>query len=136
MTIFIIKVIHSAIFLVLSFCVLFLVYCAIFNRRDKWTLIAFILVAIEGIAVMVSGWQCPLDELAKSLGAKSGSVAQIFLPPFLAGNVFQICTPLAGVAILVLGIRILVDRRRGRRADPRSGGPESMGNDGAGDQNP
>jgi len=127
MTILIIKIIHSAIFLILSVCVLFLVYCAIFNRRNKWTLIAFVLVAIEGIVVMVSGWQCPLAELAKSLGAENGSVTQIFLPPFLAGRVFQICTPLASFAIILLGVRILLDRRKARRAGVRGTGTDENG---------
>jgi hypothetical protein len=136
MLILLIKLVHTAIFLVLAFCILYLVYAAVFNRRNKCTLVAFILVAIEGIAVIVSGWECPLAELAESLGAEDGSVTGIFLPPFLAGRVFQICTPLAAAAIIILGIRILSDRKHGRRPDARKGGAGARGKNDPEGENP
>ena len=127
MVIFIVKLFHTFVFLVLGVCILFLLYCAVFNRRTRWTAIALVLVVAEGIIVAVNGWRCPLADLAERWGAENGSVAGIFLPPFLAGRVFQICTPLAAVAILVLGFRTLVDRRRGHGPDARMGGAGGSG---------
>lgn len=115
MVLFLVKLFHTLIFLVLSVCILFLLYCAAFNRRTKWTAVALILVVIEAIVIVVNDWRCPLADLAERIGAEEGSVTSIFLPDWLAGRVFQICTPLATIAILVLGFRLALDRGWFRR---------------------
>jgi hypothetical protein len=115
MVLFLVKLFHTVIFLVLSVSILFLLYCAIFNRRTKWTAVALVLVVIEGIVIVVNAWRCPLADLAEHIGADEGSVSSIFLPDWLAGRVFHICTPLASMAILVLGFRLALDRGWFRR---------------------
>lgn len=115
MVLFLVKLFHTFIFFILSVCILFLLYCAMFSRRTKWTAVALILVVIEGIVIVVNDWRCPLADLAERIGGEDGSVTSIFLPDWLAGRVFQICTPLASIAILVLGFRLAADRGWFRR---------------------
>jgi hypothetical protein len=58
------------------------------------------------VILAVSGWTCPLTILAERLGAPRGSVADIFLPSWLADRIFPICGTLYGVALALIAWRI------------------------------
>jgi hypothetical protein len=110
MTITLIKLIHTLIFFVLSACVLYILYCGIRNQYSRWTTLALGLIAIEGVLLALNGWQCPLTTLAENLGASQGSVADIFLPRFVADHIFGLCTPL-----FIFSTALLLARRLQRR---------------------
>lgn len=111
MTIFVVKLFHTIIFLLLLACVFHLLYAAAFNRPSRWTLAALILIVVEGIALYINHWRCPLTEWAERLGAEDGSVTQIFLPRWLADRMFVICPPLVGISVLLLVVRMLLSRK-------------------------
>ena len=106
-TIFQIKVIHTVVFWILSFCVVYLLYSGVADHIDGWTWLAAGLLAVESVVLVVSGWTCPLTLLAERQGAVRGSVADIFLPPWFADRIFPICGTLFGVALVVLTWRLL-----------------------------
>lgn len=98
LTVFQIKFIHSVLLLLLSGCVVYAVYSAIFNDITLWTWLALLLVLIEGIILAASGWRCPLTTYAEKKGAIDGSVSDLFFPKWLSDRLFLICGPLAAVA--------------------------------------
>ena len=106
MALFSVKLIHTAIFFVLSTCVIYLLYTGIADRFSGWTIIAFAMVLVEGIVLVFNKWQCPLTTWAENLGADDGSVTNIFLPRWLADHLFLICVPLFVVACLILIMRL------------------------------
>ena len=106
MALFLVKLIHSAIFFIMSVCVIYLLYTGIADRLSGWTILAFGLVFVEGLVLVFNKWQCPLTTWAENLGAEDGSVTNIFLPRWLADHLFQICAPLFVVACLILLIRL------------------------------
>ena len=53
-----------------------------------------------------SGWTCPLTILAERQGALRGSVADIFLPKWLADRTFPICGTLFGLALILIALRV------------------------------
>ena len=109
MVLFFVKLVHSAIFFVMSTCVIYLLYTGIAGRFSKWSIIAFTLVFVEGIVLLFNKWQCPLTTWAENLGAEDGSVTDIFLPRWLADHLFHICVPLFVVACLILLIRLFLN---------------------------
>jgi hypothetical protein len=106
-TIFQIKAVHTAIFFVLSACVLFVLYSSLSGRITGWTWTAVALVAVESIVLVSCGWKCPLTILAERLGAKRGAVTDIFLPKWFADRIFPICGTTFLIATLILAIRLL-----------------------------
>src|SRR5262249_6863281 len=104
MIIFWIKLIHSVVFLFLSGCVLYIAYCAIFNRYSSRTTAAIVLILTEGIILIANDWQCPLTTWAEKLGASQADAASMFLPHWIADHIFGICTPifLASSALLLM----------------------------------
>jgi hypothetical protein len=106
-TIFQIKAVHTAIFVVLSACVLFALYSSVTGRITGWTWIAVALVLVESIVLVSCGWRCPLTILAERLGAKRGAVTDIFLPRWFADRIFPICGTTFLIAVVILVVRLL-----------------------------
>ena len=107
MTILQVKVAHTAIFAVLSGCVLYTLYSALSGEITRWTWVAVVLVLLESVVLVASGWKCPLTTLAERLGAGDGEVADIFLPRWLADRIFPICGTTFLIASALLALRLL-----------------------------
>jgi hypothetical protein len=90
-TILRIKVVHTIIFWVFSGCVIYALFSGLTDRITSWTWVAVVLIVLEGVALWLSGGTCPLTLLAERQGATRGSVADIFLPKWLADRIFPIC---------------------------------------------
>jgi len=106
-TIFQIKAVHTAIFVILSACVLFVLFSSVSGRITGWTWAAVALVAVESVVLVSCGWRCPLTILAERMGAKRGAVTDIFLPKWFADRIFPICGTTFLIAIIVLVVRLL-----------------------------
>jgi hypothetical protein len=71
---------------------------------------AAVAIALTECAVFAAnGFVCPLTPVAERLGARRGSVSDIFLPDVVARNLTWIATP-----ILVAGLAMNVAALRGR----------------------
>jgi hypothetical protein len=106
-TILHIKVLHTAIFFVLSGCVLYVLLSGAFNRITNWTWAAVVAVIVEGFVLAASGGRCPLTAIAERLGATNGAVADIFLPRWFADRIFPICGTLFVVGVALVLFRLL-----------------------------
>jgi hypothetical protein len=104
-----IKLLHTLIFLIESAAILYILYSGIFNVRGTGLAIAVILVLAEVIVFVASGLRCPLTNVAQQLGDKTGNdlVADLFLPKRFARLIPFMCGGLAGVGLLLVGIRLL-----------------------------
>jgi len=106
LTIFHVKLIHTAIFWLLSACVLYLLSSGVADQITTWTWVAMGLVLLESVILAASGWTCPLTILAERLGAARGSVTDIFLPKWFADRIFSICGTTFVAALLVILFRV------------------------------
>ena len=106
-TIYQIKLVHTAIFWVLSGCVVYALLSGLLDRITIWTWVAVGLLLLESVVLVLAGWTCPLTVLAERQGAVRGSVADIFLPKWLADRIFPICGTAYAVALVVIVFRLL-----------------------------
>lgn len=102
-----VKVIHTAVFVLLSCCVLYVLASGAFNRITVWTWGAMVAIVVEGVVLLVSGGRCPLTTVAERLGAVDGAVADIFLPRWFADRIFPICTALFVIGCAFVAARLL-----------------------------
>jgi len=98
-TILQIKVVHAVIFWILSLCTVYALYSGLADRITGWTWLAVLLLLVESVVLVLSGWTCPLTILAERQGALQGSVTDIFLPTWLADRIFPICGTMYGLAL-------------------------------------
>jgi hypothetical protein len=100
--VFAIKLFHSFIFLFMVACLLYILYCAITRRYDWTLLLALIAIFLEGLALLLNRWRCPLTTLAEKYGAANGAVTDIFLPDWLTRHTFKITTIVVIIEIIWL----------------------------------
>ena len=101
--IFFIKLVHSIIFFFMSACLVYILYAGI-TRTYNWALLSALLaIASNGLALLFNRGRCPLTTMAEKAGAEKGSVTDIFLPGFMARNVFMISSVLFTSELVLLG---------------------------------
>ena len=101
---FIIKTIHSIIYLIMVASIFYILYAGITKTYDTLFYISLGLITIEGAVYLGNKMVCPLTTLAKKYGDPTkGYVGDTFFPESFTNFTFQIFG-----SILLLGILILL----------------------------
>lgn len=103
--VFLIKLLHSVIFVFMSACVAYPFYASLTATYD-WKLgLAIGVILLEGVILLVSGKRCPLTTLARRLGDESGDdlIADYLLPQWAVRRTVPFCT-----SVFVLGVVVVV----------------------------
>ena len=99
---FVIKFAHTAVFILMSTCLLYILYCSI-TRIYNWALfIAIGAIMVEGLALLLNHWRCPITTFAEKHGVGKGSVTDMLLPACIARNVFVVAPYLFVVGLILL----------------------------------
>ena len=102
--VFVIKSIHLALFIFMSICLFYILYCAI-SRTYDWTLFTAIgFILIDGLSIALNRGRCPLTTLAEKYGAENGAVTHLILTPFCARYVFKFFGVLLVVEVIWLSL--------------------------------
>jgi len=85
--IFVVKTIHTAVFLVELSAIGWLIGSGLLGRRDRSVAVAAAAVGAEAAVFLANDHVCPLTPLAEQLGSPRGSVSDIFLPEAAARTI-------------------------------------------------
>jgi hypothetical protein len=107
-----IKTIHTLAWFSIESCMVYLLYAGFAKRSDRRTALAAAVVGGESLIFAANGFRCPLTQLADSLGARSGSVTDIYLPGWFAHNLPAIHAPLLVLAAFLHGRNLWQQRKR------------------------
>ncbi len=108
-----IKAFHTAAFFSIGAMVALFAWDGLRQRPSRRTGIAAAVALGETLVYVSNNQVCPLTPLAEAFGAESGSVVDIFLPPWISERI----PPISGGVLLVgLGANLLALHRRGRAA--------------------
>jgi hypothetical protein len=100
-----IKFIHSVIFWWQVICLGCLLFACITKTFDILVLLSVISVLLNGLLLLLNKGRCPFTTLAEKQGVGKGSVTDIFLPDWIARNIFRVATPLFIIEMIVLAVR-------------------------------
>src|SRR6266446_6184635 len=81
---FIIKLAHSIVWLILVTTTFYIFYSGLFNRITIYTWIAIATIIGEGIVLLSLKWTCPLTIMARKYSDSQKDNFDIFLPNWLA----------------------------------------------------
>jgi len=109
----VVRAVHSAVFLVELGAILWLVATGITGRRDRTVAVARGLVAAEAAVFVANSGVCPLTPLAERLGARRGSVSDIFLPDAMARTIPTWSSALVALGVTLHVCHLVRERRRG-----------------------
>ena len=109
MKLFAIKLTHTLIFLFLSGCILYTIYCGIKGITNTALWLAMFATVIEVVVYIGNGARCPLTRLAQKYGDVRGDdfIADIFLPEWFVPFIVPLCTVLAVGGFLSVGFQLL-----------------------------
>ena len=102
--VFFIKSVHTLVFLFMSACILYVLYCGLTRTYDWTLLVALGAVLVEVAVYLLNGRRCPLTKWAQFYGDPTGNdlIADLFLPPSFARKIPPLCGGLFVVSLLVL----------------------------------
>jgi hypothetical protein len=104
---FLIKLLHTAIWLFYVLIILYALYAAIIDRIDLYFLIAVCLVLLEGVVLLKNGWSCPLTRIGEQYSNDVSVGFDIFIPKWLAKHNKAIFTLIFSASIILAIYRIL-----------------------------
>ena len=102
-----IKAVHTLIFVFMIIWVGIVFFTLLLDKISHLTWIGIGFVLLEGLVLLVNGWRCPLTVYAENLGADDGSVTDIFLPKFIANQMFKIFGTISVICFMMLLVRLL-----------------------------
>ena len=100
--VYLIKSIHTFAFLVISACIVYMLYCGFTGQITSFLPIAIAVVILEMAVYVLNGFHCPLTDLTKKYGDEAGHdfIADIFLPIWFIPWIVPLCSALATVAFI------------------------------------
>jgi hypothetical protein len=82
-----------------------MLYAGITKTYNALVLLAIGAILINFLAILLNQGKCPLTTFAERLGSEKGSVTDIFLPGWIARNLFGISTVLFSTGLILLTFR-------------------------------
>lgn len=118
-----IKAVHTAAFFSIGSCLAYFAYSSLAKRSDRRAAIAGAVVTGETIVYALNGLRCPLTSLAERLGSEHGSVADIYLPPWIEDHLPYVTGPIFAGAVVLHARNILRSREHSTALPKISAGP-------------
>lgn len=109
----VIKTIHTLAWFSIESCMVYLLAAGFAKRSDRRAAVAAMVVGGESLIFVANGFRCPLTQLADGLGARSGSITDIYLPKWFAHNLPVIHVPLIALVLFLHGRNLCQQRSRG-----------------------
>ena len=100
-----IKSVHSLIFWFQTACLTYILYAGITRTLGSILLIPVGSILLNGLLLLLNKGRCPFTTLAERQGAEKGSVTDIFLPDWMAHNLFRVSSVVFSVELMLLAVR-------------------------------
>ncbi len=106
---FAVKFAHTLVFLFMSACILYMLYCGLTGQLTLLLWLAIIATLLETAVYALNGFRCPLTALATRYGDTSGDdfIADIFLPKWFVPYIVPLCGVLVTVGLALVGWHLI-----------------------------
>jgi hypothetical protein len=102
-----IKLLHTIIWLFYVIVILYALYATIIDRIDAYFFIAVCLVILEGIILILNGWNCPITLISQKYSRNITVGFDIFIPIWLAKHNKTIFMAIFLLSIIIAIYRVL-----------------------------
>ena len=107
------KLVHTLIFFFASGCIVYVVYCGVVDRTNRYLWAAIGIVLAIGVIYAANGFECPLATLVHRLAGRR-DISDIFFPDWFTGNIMSVST-----AIYILGVALAARNQYRKRQSAR-----------------
>lgn len=102
-----IKTIHTIVWLIFVFAILYIVYAGLFDRVNAFVWICIGAVILEAIVLLINRWRCPLTDIAGKYTSDHSVGFDIFIPNWLAKYNKIIFTSIFVLGLILVLYRVL-----------------------------
>jgi len=110
-----IKIVHTAAFLSIGSCLMYLPYSGLRRQSDRKAMLAGAVVSCEALIYAANGFRCPLTDAAEKLGSANGYVADVYLPRWVETHLPFITGPIFAVALMLHARNLCRRQHQGQR---------------------
>ena len=86
--IFWLKLLHTAVVIVVYACMVYIIYCGIFNKQNHILRVSFAVVIFISLAYVING-ECIITTWVRDISGRS-DVSDIFLPDWIARKIVPV----------------------------------------------
>ncbi len=105
---FLIKAIHTLIWLVLGSAVLYVLWSGLSGNINRWSWICVLAIIVEGGILLLFRGSCPLTVVARKYSSSTKANFDIFLPELLAKYNQLLFGTLFTLGLLLMLLRLMV----------------------------
>lgn len=105
-----IKLVHTLVFLFVSVCILYIVYCGVVGKINYYLWSALGLVFLVGLIYAINDFECPLASMVHKLAGRR-DVADIFFPDWFANKIMPVSTGVYIVGAFLVGRQLYRKRK-------------------------
>ena len=102
-----IKIIHTAIWILFNIIIFYMLYAAIANKLDRWLWMGYGFILLEGLILLTFNSHCPLNLLARKYSNSTKDNFDIYLPSWLAKYTKLIYTTIVAIALIITIYQVL-----------------------------
>jgi len=99
--IFLIRIIHTIIFLLSLLCIAYVYYCGLRKQPDSIAYFASAVLVLQAILVLINNRQCPLRVLHRKFGDEKGFF-DLFIPKAVLPYVYPSLVVIGSLGIILL----------------------------------
>jgi hypothetical protein len=92
----------------MSFSVLYVFYSGVTGQINTFTWVAIILVFVEGVALSLNRWTCPLHKISSRISPEGEKVHDMFIPKWVLFKYYKVIFALIYLVGLFLVAKVLV----------------------------
>ena len=108
--IFWIKLVHTLIFFFASGCIVYVVYCGIIGKTNRYLITCLGIVFAIGVIYAINGFECPLASAVHQLEGRR-DVADIFFPDWFANKIMPVSTGIYLVGAVLVARNLYRNRK-------------------------
>jgi len=99
--IYLTKLTHTLIFVFVSGCIVYVVYCGVVGKTNRYLWASIGIVLAIGITYAANGFECPLATLVHQLAGRH-NVPDIFFPDWFANKIMPVSTIIYLIGVMLV----------------------------------
>ena len=111
------KLVHTLIFFFASGCIVYVVYCGIVGKTNRYLIASLCIVFAIGVIYAINGFECPLTTIVNQLAGRR-DVPDIFFPDWFANKIMPVSTVIYIIGMSLVARNLYRDRKSNKRFQP------------------
>ncbi len=112
------KFLHTLIFFFVSACIVYIVYCGIVGKTNRFLMASLGIVLAVGVIYAINGFECPLSTIIYKLSGRH-DISDIFFPDWFANKIMAISSTIYLIGVALFARNLYREKKSNKRFHPK-----------------